>query len=349
MLEPPCADAERPTLTSLAAGAGCGCKLPASDLLPIVSGLPKQADPRLLIGSATGDDAAVFLVREDLALVQTIDFFTPVVDDPFDFGRIAAANALSDVYAMGGMPLTALNVVAFPLRSLGGEVLAEILRGGMSVVQAAGAVLAGGHSIEDPEPKYGLAVTGTVDPRRVLSNAGARPGDLLVLTKPLGVGAIVAARKRGAAGDELVARAVETMTELNASASRAAVDAGAHAMTDVTGFGLLGHLHHVCRESGLAAHVTSAAVPALDGVEELLRGAWDDAPGRSGGALRNAHWAEAFTTFDPAVSVWRRRLLSDATTSGGLLIALPPAATTHVPGVVIGHLHPGPAGTIHVE
>jgi selenide, water dikinase len=341
--------AAAPPLTSLAAGAGCGCKLPAAELLPIVRALPGQRDERLLVGSATSDDAAVFRIRDDLALVQTIDFFTPLVDDPFDFGRIAAANAFSDVYAMGGTPLTALNVVAYPLRSLGGETLAEILRGGLAVAQEAGAVIAGGHSIDDAEPKYGLAVTGVVDPRRVLTNAGGRPGDALVLTKPLGVGAIVAARKRGAAADPLLARAVATMTELNAAAARAAVEAGAHAMTDVTGFGLLGHLHHLARESGLAADLDSAAVPALDGVRELLSGGPEEAPGRSGGARRNAAWAEAFASFGAAVPAWRRRLVADATTSGGLLVALPPPAAARLPWPIVGRLRVGSAGTIRVR
>ncbi len=278
-----------PPLTSLAAGAGCGCKLPAAELLPIVRALPAQHDERLLVGSATSDDAAIFQLRDDLALVQTIDFFTPLVDDPYDFGRIAAANALSDVYAMGGTPLTALNVVAWPLRRLGPEPLAAILRGGLAVAAEAGCVIAGGHSIEDDEPKYGLAVTGTIDPRRILSNAGARAGDALVLSKPLGVGAVVAARKRGLADDALLARAVATMTELNAAASAAALAAGAHAMTDVTGFGLLGHLHHLCRESGLAAVVDAAAVPALEGVEALLRGDGDEVAGRSGARRAMRH------------------------------------------------------------
>lgn len=337
-----------PALTSLAAGAGCGCKLPAADLLPIVRNLPVQRDERLLVGSGTSDDAAVFRLHEDLALVQTIDFFTPLVDDPFDFGRIAAANALSDVYAMGGTPLLALNVVAYPLRTLGGETLAEILRGGQAIVQEAGAVIAGGHSIDDAEPKYGLAVTGVVDPRRILTNAGGRVGDALVLTKPLGVGAVVAARKRGAADDALLARAVATMTELNAAASRAALEAGAHAMTDVTGFGLLGHLHHLCRESGLAAEIDAAVVPALDGVEALLLGD-DGAPGRSGGARGNAAWADGFVTFDSAVPAWQRRLVTDATTSGGLLVALSPDAADEVPGPVVGTLCDGPTGTIRVR
>ena len=341
--------AAAPPLTSLAAGAGCGCKLPAAELLPIVRGLPAQHDERLLVGSATSDDAAVFRLRDDLALVQTIDFFTPLVDDPYDFGRIAAANALSDVYAMGGTPLTALNVVAWPLRRLGGEPLTEVLRGGLAVAQEAGCVIAGGHSIDDEEPKYGLAVTGTIDPRRVLSNAGARAGDALVLSKPLGVGAVVAARKRGLADDALLARAVATMTALNAEASRAALAAGAHAMTDVTGFGLLGHLHHLCRESGLAAVLDAAAVPALEGVEALLRGEGEAVAGRSGGAARNAAWAEGFATVVEDVEPWRRRLVSDATTSGGLLIALPPAAAAALPWPVIGTLREGAAGTIDVR
>jgi selenide,water dikinase len=332
-------------LTSLASGAGCGCKLAAADLLPVVRDLPGQDDPRLLVGSATGDDAAVIRVREDLALVQTIDFFTPLVDDPYDFGRIAAANALSDVYAMGGTPLSALNVVAFPLEQLGPDVLGAILRGGLDVVRAAGAMLAGGHSIKDDEPKYGLAVTGVVDPRKAVTNAGGHAGDVLVLTKPLGVGAIVTARKRGAADDALLARAVETMVQLNAAASEAAVAAGVHAMTDVTGFGLLGHLHNVCRESGVAAELDAAAVPAIEGVEELLQGE----AGVSGGSRRNAEYAAGFTTFDDGVPAWRRRLITDATTSGGLLAALPEHAAAAVPGPVVGRLVTGPAGTIAVR
>ncbi|HEY4278820.1 MAG TPA: selenide, water dikinase SelD [Conexibacter sp.] len=336
-------------MTSLAEGAGCGCKLPAAELLPIVRALRARSDERLLVGSATSDDAAVFKLRDDLALVQTIDFFTPLVDDPFDFGRIAAANALSDVYAMGGTPITALNVVAFPLRALGPEVLAEILRGGLAVAEQAGVVIAGGHSIDDAEPKYGLAVTGVLDPRRLVTNAGARAGDVLLLTKPLGVGAVVAARKRGAADDELLARAVATMCELNADSASAAIGAGVHAMTDVTGFGLLGHLHHLCRESGLSAEVDASAVPALAGVQALLDGDDAAAPGRSGGSRRNAAWAAGFTTFDDGVEPWRARLVTDATTSGGLLAALPPATADRVHGHVIGTLRPGPTGTISVR
>ncbi len=334
-----------PSLTSLASGAGCGCKLAAADLLPVVRALPVHGDPRLLVGSATGDDAAVVDLGNGTALVQTLDFFTPLVDDPYDFGRIAAANALSDVYAMGGTPLSAMNIVAFPLEQLGPEVLSEVLRGGLAVVEEAGALLVGGHSIKDDEPKYGLAVTGLVDPARMVTNAGARAGDVLVLTKPLGVGAIVTARKRGAADDALLARAVAVMVALNAAAARAAVAAGAHAMTDVTGFGLLGHLHNVARESGLAAVLDAAAVPAIEGVEALLA----DASAVSGGSRRNAEWAAEWATFAPGVAPWRARLLTDATTSGGLLVALDAAAAAAVPGPVVGRLVEGAAGTIAVQ
>jgi selenide,water dikinase len=332
-------------LTSLSHGAGCGCKLAAADLLPIVRDLPHSADPRLLVGSATGDDAAIFRVSDDLALVQTIDFFTPLVDDPYDFGRIAAANALSDVYAMGGRPLTAMNVVAFPLERLGGDVLREILRGGLEVVEAAGAALVGGHSIDDAEPKYGLSVTGVVDPSALVTNAGGRAGDALVLTKPLGVGAIVTARKRGAAGDALLAEAVAVMIALNDAAAAAAIDAGAHAMTDVTGFGLLGHLHNLARESGLAAELVAADVPAIDGVEDLLA----DDGAVSGGSRRNAEYADGFASFADAVPAWRRRLVADATTSGGLLVAVAPERAALVPGAVVGRLVDGESGTIAVR
>jgi selenide,water dikinase len=277
--------------------------------------------------------------------VQTVDFFTPVVDDPYDFGRIAAANALSDVYAMGGRPLTAMNLVAWPLDQLGPDPLAEVLRGGLDVVRSAGAEVVGGHSIDDPEPKYGLAVTGAVHPDRMVTNAGGRPGDALVLTKPLGGGAVVTARKRGEADDALLAAAVEVMATLNAEASAAAVAAGASAMTDVTGFGLLGHLHSLARESGVAAEIAAAAVPAIDGVDALLA----DDRGVSGGSRRNRGYAAAFTTFADAVEPWRERLVCDATTSGGLLVALDPARAAEVPGTVIGHLVAGEPGAITVS
>jgi selenide,water dikinase len=332
-------------LTSLAHGAGCGCKLPAAALLPIVRDLPGIADPRLLVGSSTADDAAVLKLTAEIALVMTIDFFTPIVDDPYDFGRIAAANALSDVYAMGGVPLAAMNVVAFPLEQLGGDVLREILRGGADVAAAAGIAVVGGHSIDDPEPKYGMSVTGTVHPDELISNAGARAGDQLVLTKPLGVGAITTARKRGLRDDALLDRAVATMAVLNDKASAAARAAGAHAMTDVTGFGLLGHLHSLGRASGVAAVIDASAVPAIDGVLELLEG--EDAV--SGGSRRNRDYAETFTTFAEDVARSRRRLVCDATTSGGLLVAVAPEAAPSLPGPIVGEIVAGRPGAIAVR
>src|SRR4051812_7440683 len=329
-------------LTSLSHGAGCGCKLPASALHPIVAGLPRPDDPRVLVDASTADDAAVVRLTEELAIVQTVDFFTPIVDDPYAFGRIAATNALSDVYAMGATPVSALNLVAFPLESLGADVLREILRGGADAVAAAGASIVGGHSIDDPEPKYGLAVTGTVHPDAVLTNAGGAAGDRLVLTKPLGAGAVATAIKRGLAGDGLVDRAIEVMTTLNARGAEQARAAGAHALTDVTGFGLLGHLHELAAASGLAAEVDAAAVPAIEGVLELL--ATDAA--LAGGSRRNRADAEGFTTWSEDVPEPVRRLVCDAMTSGGLLAAIPPGAT--MDGAVVGRLVEGEPGTISV-
>ena len=275
------------------------------------------------------------------ALVQTVDFFTPIVDDPYAFGRIAATNALSDVYAMGGTPVSALNLVAYPLETLGPDVLREILRGGAHAVAAAGASIVGGHSIDDPEPKYGLAVTGIVDPRAVLTNAGGVAGDTLVLTKPLGAGTIATALKRGLASEELVARGIEVMTTLNARAAEQARAAGAHALTDVTGFGLLGHTHELAFASGLAAEIDAAAVPAIDGVLDLL----SDERALAGGSKRNRADADTFTTWgnvpDPL-----RRLVCDAMTSGGLLAALPPGA--EIDGWPVGRLVSGPPGVLRV-
>ena len=331
-------------LTELSPGAGCGCKLGAADLAEVLFGLDGALPPEVMVGPETADDAGVYRLRDDLALVQTVDFFTPIVDDPYDFGRIAAANALSDVYAMGARPLTALNLVAFSLDELGPDVLREVLRGGADVVRAAGAAIVGGHSIDDREPKYGLAVTGVAHPDRLLTNAGGRAGDALVLTKPLGAGAISTAAKRGSAGAGEVAAAVAVMTELNDVASAAALSAGAHAATDVTGFGLLGHLHELCRASGLAAEISAGAVPAIPGAVERLAGQ----EAVSGGLRRNAEHAASFAAFSDAVPVAHRRLLSDPMTSGGLLIALDPGRAASVPGPVIGTLKNGAPGEIRV-
>jgi selenide,water dikinase len=332
-------------LTSLSHGAGCGCKLPAAAIGPLLAGIPRATDPNVLVGYDTADDAGVYRLRDDLAIVQTVDFFTPIVDDPFDFGRIAAANALSDVYAMGGTPVSALNLVAFSLQELGEQVLVEILTGGAAIAAQAGVAILGGHSIEDAEPKYGLAVTGVVHPDEVLTNAGGRSGDVLVLTKPLGAGAVSTAVKRGLPDVPLDA-AVTVMTTLNADASLAARAAGAHGMTDVTGFGLLGHLHELALASGLAAEVDAAAVPAIEGVIALLE---DEEGAVAGGTRRNRAFAEEFSSFDDAVAPTRRWLVCDAMTSGGLLVSLPAAAAGSVPGTVIGRLLDGPAGTIRVR
>jgi len=336
---------ERVRLTTLSHGAGCACKISAADLREALQGLPDPADPELLVGAKTADDAAVYRLRPDLALVQSADFFTPIVDDPYDFGRIAAANALSDIYAMGAEPVLALNLVAFSLAEHGHEVLAKILRGGQEVAELAGVTIAGGHSIDDPEPKYGLSVTGTVHPDAVITNAGGRPGDQLYLTKPVGGGLITTAAKRRLASDGLIARAVATMCELNADASSAAVTAGANAMTDVTGFGLLGHLHELCDASGVAASVEAAVVPAIEGAEALAA----DERCIAGGSRRNAADADGFTRWSEAVSAERRVLLTDAMTSGGLLVAVPAERSSDAPGVRIGELVDGPGGAIRVH
>jgi selenide,water dikinase len=331
-------------LTSLSHGAGCACKVPAALLAPIVQALPRAADPNLLVGAETSDDAGVYRLRDDLALVQTVDFFTPIVDDPYDFGRIAATNALSDVYAMGGRPVSVLNLVAWSVEELGGEMLGEVLRGGHDVVDAAGAVIVGGHTIDDPEPKYGLAVTGVIDPAELITNAGGRAGDALVLTKPVGAGAVTTSLKKGLVSDEVVAQAVAVMTERNEAASLAAREAGAHAMTDVTGFGLLGHLHELTLASGVAAVVESAAVPVIEGALELLA----DERAVAGGSRNNRRYAEEFASFDDGVDEVLRRLVTDAMTSGGLLIAVDPARAAALPGPVIGRLTIGEPGTISV-
>jgi selenide,water dikinase len=331
-------------LTALSHGAGCACKISAAELAPLLDGLPAFEDDRLLVGAATRDDAAVYRLSDELALVQTVDFFTPIVDDPYDFGRIAATNALSDVYAMGARPVLAINLVAFSIRELGGELLAEILRGGAEAVAEAGIAIAGGHSIDDPEPKYGLAVSGVVHPEDVLTNAGGRPGDELFLTKPLGGGLVTTAAKRGLADAKTVTAATEVMCELNAGAAAEARSAGARAMTDVTGFGLLGHLHELCEASGVAAEVDARAVPAIRGALEL---AGDDAC-IAGGSRRNAEHAGSFTTWEIEEGSPARVMLTDAMTSGGLLVAAPRGA----PGrgaARIGHLVEGPPGRITVR
>ncbi|HEY1689575.1 MAG TPA: selenide, water dikinase SelD [Solirubrobacteraceae bacterium] len=337
--------AASPLLTALSHAGGCGRKLAAIELVEMLTTLPTQLDARLLVDASSRDDAAVIDLDRQLALVFSVDFFTPLVDDPRDFGRIAAANALSDIYAMGATPLAALNIVGFPSRTLGDIVLAEILRGGAEVVVQAGAFIAGGHTINDDEPKYGLAVIGLVDPGHMTTNAAGQPGDELFLSKPLGTGAIVTARRHGHLDDELLASAVETMVQLNERAASDALQAGVRAMTDITGYGLLGHLHNLCESSGLAAQLEAEKVPVLAGVQPLL----EDEIGISSGTRGNLEWAAGFAEIDESVEPWRARLLADATTSGGLLAAVPQGLVSVLPGWRIGQLQAGKPGAIAVH
>ncbi len=290
------------------------------DLSQVLAPLPRQMDARLLVGSETFDDAGVFRLSDDLALVQTVDFFAPIVDDPYAFGQIAAANALSDVYAMGGEPLTALCIAGFPTSRLPLSVLTEILRGAQDKVREAGAVVAGGHTVVDDEPKFGLAVTGRADPRRLLTNAAAVPGDVLVLTKPLGTGILTTAAKQGTLDDHTQRIMIASMSRLNAQASRAALAAGATCGTDITGFGLLGHISHIARASNVTVRVSLARVPLLPRARELAEQGVS-----TGGAERNEAYLEQRVDWGPAGDV-DRTLLVDPQTSGGLLVALPRAA-----------------------
>jgi selenide, water dikinase len=292
------------------------------DLTQVLAPLPATTDPRLLVGRETFDDAGVFRLADDLALVQTVDFFAPIVDDPYSFGRVAAANALSDVYAMGGTPLTALNIAAFPADQMPLEILTAVLRGGHDAVHEAGAVVVGGHTVVDVELKFGLAVTGRVDPRVMLTNAAARAGDRLVLTKPIGTGIIATAIKRGVLGSARAKAAeremIETMVRLNKDAAAAATAVGVRCATDVTGFGLLGHASHIARASRVSLHIRSAAVPLLAAARaSLALGA------RTGGAERNVQYLEPLVDWGNATPE-DRALLTDPQTSGGLLLTVPP-------------------------
>ncbi len=274
-------------------------------------------DPNLLVGTETFDDAGVFRLNANLALVQTVDFFPPLVDDPFAFGRIAAANALSDVYAMGGRPLTVLNIVGFPDKDLPGEVLSDILRGGAERVHAAGAVIVGGHSVRDAEIKYGLAVTGLVDPSRVVTNAGARPGDVLILTKSIGSGTLTTAAKKGVITEAELAEAIAVMSELNAAACEAMMDVGVHAATDITGFGLVGHAFEVAQAGGVTLRIAASSVPLMREALRLAR----DGVGTRAWKSNTEHLGAALDAgaIEPALLT----VLADAQTSGGLLISVP--------------------------
>jgi len=315
--------------------------------------VPVATDPRILVDAATRDDAAVFRLSDDRAIVATVDFFTPIVDDPYDFGRIAAANAFSDIYAMGATPLFALNLVGWPRDTLPYDLLGEVLRGGADVAREAGAFLLGGHSIDDPEPKYGMAVIGEVHPDRIVRNAGARPGDALVLTKPIGTGVLTTALKRDFLSEAELAPAVAVMTTLNAAAARAMLAVGVHAATDVTGFGLLGHLCSLLEASGVAGEITAPAVPLLPHARDAAaRGAIP------GGTQRNLASLADAATFGAGVDEITRTLLADAQTSGGLLIAVAPdradalvaalAREATPAAAVVGRVVAGRAGRVSV-
>ncbi len=307
-------------LTQYVRSAGCASKIGQKDLHEVLKMLPVVEDPRLVVGTATADDAGVFRLTPDIMIVQTVDVFTPGVDDPVLFGRIAACNSLSDVYAMGGRPLTALSVIGFPIEQLPHEVMADILRGGMDVLKEAGVILLGGHSINDEEIKFGFAVTGLVTQSSLVTNAGAKPGDLLVLTKPLGTGIVSLAGQVGIAGAESIKAAADSMSSLNRRASEIMVQRHANACTDVTGFGLMGHLCRMAIESGVTVEIGCGALPVLPGaLEYAAKGSY------SGANERNSEFSAERTVIDDDVGEQMRAVLFDAQTSGGLLIAFPPA------------------------
>lgn len=308
-------------LTEYSHGAGCACKLSPAELNTILEPVrdhPAVSHPDLLVGLTTGDDAGVFSLGNGRAIVQTVDIFTPVVDSPRDWGRIAAANALSDIYAMGATPITALQYLAWPRDKLAFDVATQVVAAGMDVMVGAGCTVVGGHSIDGPEPTYGFAVTGTVNGSGVVTNAGARPGDVLVLTKPLGIGIITTAIKRETCPPAVARQAIEQMATLNDTAGAALQPHHASAATDITGFGLLGHLREVCSASEVGAAIKIGSVPILDGVHDLLaKGMW------AGGSQRNLKWIEPDIVTDLPVEEWKP--LIDAQTSGGLLAVLPEA------------------------
>lgn len=338
------AEAREIRLTQYTHGLGCACKLRPQALEEILQSLPVNFHPDILVGNDKSDDAAVYRINEKQAIVQTLDFFTPVVDDPYEFGAIAAANALSDIYAMGAVPLFALNIVAFPSNRLPMEVLKQILKGASDKAAEAGIQIIGGHTVDDPEPKFGLAVTGIIHPDKILRNDGARPGDVLILTKPIGTGILATAMKRGVLDDKQGRNAIEQMMMLNKKAAEIMKDYPVSSCTDITGFGLMGHLHEMTSASGVDAEIFSSDVPLLPGAEEMAA-----AGIIPGGTVNNLEFAEKFVIWDEKVTYLREVLLCDAQTSGGLLIALPEKyaqdflhrlAENGITGAIIGRIKP---------
>jgi selenide,water dikinase len=347
-------DPESIRLTQFAKRAGCAAKQPPDYLLSLLAGLPPIEDPNVLVGHATSDDAAVYRISDELALILTTDFFTPIVDSPYDFGAVAAANALSDVYAMAGTPLTALSIVGFPSAALPPEVLVEILRGAGDKAREAGIAIVGGHTIQSDEPIFGLAVVGKVHPDQVIANAGALPGDFLVLSKPLGLGIITTAAKRNEDHLGGIREALDVMTTLNRDASVVMAAGGAHALTDITGFGLLGHLRNVTTASGVSATIWSDLVPILPAAREYVQ-----AGVSPGGTHANRRFLSRWVDYDRAIPEWQQLLLCDAQTSGGLLGAIPGTHAAEVvrhlryhgleSATIVGCIEAGESGRIRVR
>lgn len=309
---------EKIKLTSFSSKGGCGCKIGPADLAQVIRTLPPaEPNPNLLVGLDTSDDAGVYRLTDELAMVQTVDFFTPIVDDPYSFGQVAAANAISDIYAMGGKPLTALNIVAFPITTLDKQVLSDILRGAGDKLKEAGVTLVGGHSIDDKEPKFGLAVTGIVHPDKVRTNAGAKPGDALILTKPIGVGILTSSIKKDLLSEEEISRVTSVMAGLNKTAAEVMDRYDVHACTDVTGFGLMGHTLEMAKGSGTGIVIVKDDVPVLPRVREIA-----EAGVIPGGTKNNHAHVSNSVQFPEAMDQIDRYILCDAVTSGGLLIAV---------------------------
>ncbi|MFQ6112772.1 MAG: selenide, water dikinase SelD [bacterium] len=311
-------DSKKVRLTHYTHGLGCACKLRPQLLEDVLKKMPVPADSNILVGTDTADDAAIYRIDDQTAIVQTVDFFTPIVDDPYEFGVIAATNSLSDIYAMGARPLFALNVVGFPSNRLPMEVLQQILDGAQSKAKEAGIAIIGGHTVDDPEPKFGLAVTGVVEPKKIVTNRNAQPGDVLVLTKPLGTGILATALKQNLLEKEQAQLLVETMTALNKAGAEAMQAIGVHACTDITGFGLLGHLLEMMQGSNTSAVIQASKVPFLTGVLELAASGMIP-----GGTRDNLDFTNPFVQYDEKISAIKRLLLNDAQTSGGLLISVP--------------------------
>jgi selenide,water dikinase len=341
-------------LTSFSHGMGCGCKMRPQYLEKILAGIPISTDPDLLVGTGSSDDAAVYRINDSQAIVQTLDFFTPIVDDPYDFGAIAATNAISDIYAMGARPLFALNIVAFPVKKLSGEILEAILKGASDKAAEAGIPIVGGHSIDDEEPKFGLTVTGIIHPDRILTNNNAQPGDALILTKPLGTGIISTAIRKEIAHEEARFEAVKWMTTLNRIASEVIAEYPVSACTDVTGFGLMGHLSEMTRGSAVDAEISLSKVPRMNMIAEYA-----EQGAIAGGTRGNYEYYSTWVQWSEKLTQIDRYILCDAQTSGGLLIALPEEHASklidslHSAGVtssaVIGQFMKKGKGIIHAE